>query len=266
MGYEGYTRLLFEKKNTIAYVTINRPEALNALDEQCWTELLSMFREINADNEIRCVIMTGAGNKSFVAGADVGMLRRGGPLDVVNGMFARGAADALIEIENSPKVVIAAVNGFAFGGGCEVALAADFRVAVKKAQFGQLEINLGIIPGAGGTQRLPRLVGVSKAKELILTGDIIGADEALAIGLVNHVVETNEELIPFCEKMAGKIVKKSPIAVNLAKTAVMFGANTDIASGLLFEKYSFGLAFASEDKQEGTSAFIEKRKPEFKGR
>lgn len=266
MKYEGYTRLLFEQKGSIAYVTVNRPEVHNALDEESWIEILRMFRDINADHEIRAVIITGAGDKSFVSGADVGMLHRGGPLDVVNGMFATGAADALAEVENSPKPVIAAVNGYAFGGGCELALAADFRVAVKKAKFGQLEINLGIIPGAGGTQRLPRLVGISKAKELILTGDSVGADEALAIGLVNHVVETNEELIPFCEAFAGKMISKSPIAVQLAKTAVMFGANTDITSGLLFEKYSFGLAFASEDKQEGTSAFIEKRKPDFKGR
>ncbi|MDL2258345.1 enoyl-CoA hydratase/isomerase family protein [Eubacteriales bacterium OttesenSCG-928-K08] len=266
MQYEGYTRLLFEKKGPLAYVTINRPEVHNALDEESWIEILRIFREINADKEIRGVIITGSGNRSFVSGADVQMLRRGGPLDVVNGMFAEGAADALIEVENSPKVVIAAVNGFAFGGGCELALAADFRVAVKKAQFGQLEINLGIIPGAGGTQRLPRLVGISKAKELILTGDVVSADEALKIGLANYVVETNEELIPFCEAFAAKIINKSPIAVQLAKKAVMFGANTDIASGLLFEKYSFGLAFASEDKDEGTAAFLEKRKPEFKGK
>lgn len=266
MSYEGYTRLLFEKKGPLAYVTINRPEVHNALDEQSWIEILRIFREINSDKEIRGVIITGVGNKSFVSGADVGMLARGGPLDVVNGMFAEGAADALIEVENSPKVVIAAVNGFAYGGGCELALAADFRVAVKYAKLGQLEINLGIIPGAGGTQRLPRLVGISKAKELILTGDTIGAEDAKAIGMVNYVVETYEELIPFCEALAGKIVSKSPIAVQLAKAAVMFGANTDIRSGLLFEKYSFGLAFASEDKVEGTTAFIEKRKPEFKGR
>lgn len=262
MAYEGYSRLLIDKKGPIAYVTVNRPEVHNAMDEPSWNEVYHLFQEINADDEIGVVIITGAGDKSFVSGADVGMLKRTTAMDVLNSI----ATAALNEVEQSPKAVIAAVNGYALGGGCELALSADMRVAVKRAKLGQLEVNLGIIPGAGGTQRLQRLVGISKAKELILTGDAISADEAKELGLVNHVVDSYEDLMPFCEALAAKITSKSPVSINLAKTAIMVGSNTDLQSGLMFERYAFALACSTEDKLEGTSAFLEKRKPEFRGR
>jgi enoyl-CoA hydratase len=181
-------------------------------------------------------------------------------------ILGTAAVNALSEVENSPKAIIAAVNGYALGGGCELALSADIRVAVPKAKFGQLEINVGIIPGAGGTQRLARLIGTAKAKELIFTGDSISADEAKTLGLVNHVVESYEELIPFCEALAAKITNKSSVAIKLAKQAIMAGANTDINTGLLIERYAFALACSTEDKIEGTTAFLEKRKAVFKGR
>lgn len=262
MAYEGYQYLLFEKKNGIAYITFNRPEVRNAMNGPCWAEIGRIFDEISADPEVRVAIMTGAGNEAFVAGADISMLNARGPLE----MMHSGAHKFLNSVEYSPKFIIAAVNGYAFGGGCEIAMSADIRIATKKSQFGQLEINLGIIPSAGGTQRLPRLVGASIAKEMICTGKIIDADEAYRIGLVNHLVETQEDLIPYCEKLAKTIINKSPIAVELGKSAVNYGMQSDIQTGLTIERLSQAFLFTTEDKSEGTSAFLEKRRAVFTGR
>jgi len=262
MAYENYEHLLFEKKDNLGIITVNRPEVRNALNTKCWIELRTIFEEIKLDNEVRVVIITGAGGKAFVAGADIGMLQAKTPIEQ---LMATGT-DTLNAIEWSPKVVIAAIDGVAFGGGCELAMAADIRVATKKSKFGQLEINLGIIPSAGGTQRLPRLIGLAKAKELIVTGDVIDAEEALRLGLVNHMVENSEDLLPFCKNLAARIINKSPIAVQLAKTSVNFGMNTDIYSGFHFERLAQGFAFTTEDKMEGTTAFLEKRPAVFKGK
>lgn len=257
-----YNNLLIEKKDKIAIVTVNRPEVMNALNSETWSELKHFFEEIVSDKETRVVIITGAGGKAFAAGADIQNLHDRPPYEALN---MRGT-DTLNLIEYCPKPVIAAIDGYTFGGGCELALACDIRVATEKSLFGQLEINLGIIPSAGGTQRLPRLIGFGKAKELIITGDKFNAEDALNWGFLNHKVEESEDLMPFCKKLAKKIIRKSPITVELAKTAVNVGSNVDIFSGFIFERYAQTIAFTTEDRMEGTGAFLDKRKAEFKGK
>ncbi|MDK2887762.1 MAG: enoyl-CoA hydratase [Thermoanaerobacter sp.] len=257
-----YKNILLEKDGHIALLTINRPEVRNALDPQTWAEIRSAIRECKFDRDVRVVIITGAGGKAFASGADIRTLRERETLEVLKSE----AQETLNDIENLDKPVIAAIDGYALGGGCELAMACDIRIATSRSKLGQPEVNLGIIPGAGGTQRLQRLVGIGKAKELIFTGDIISAQEAREIGLVNKVVEQPEDLLPAAREMARKIIAKGPVAVGLAKLAINVGANTDINSGLLFEKLAQTVAFSTEDRIEGTTAFLEKRKPVFKGK
>ncbi|HBV98490.1 MAG: enoyl-CoA hydratase [Peptococcaceae bacterium BICA1-7] len=257
-----YKNLLLERDGKIAVITLNRPEVRNALDPRTWAEIRGAIRECRFDKDIRVVIITGAGGKAFASGADIRSLNERETLEVLKGE----AQDSLNDIENLDRPVIAAIDGFALGGGCELALSCDIRIATSRSKFGQPEVNLGIIPGAGGTQRLQRIVGMGKAKELIFTGDIISAVEAREIGLVNKVVENPEDLLTAAKETALKIIAKGPVAVGLAKAAINIGANTDIYSGLLFEKYAQTIAFSTEDRIEGTAAFLEKRKADFKGR
>lgn len=256
-----YKNLLFEVKNKIAFITINRPDKLNALNNETLNELNSCFDSISNNNEINVVIITGAGEKAFVAGADISELNE---LNETTGkIFAEFGQSVFNKIENLNKPVIAAVNGFALGGGCELAMACHIRLASEKAKFGQPEVNLGIIPGYGGTQRLARLINTGRAAELILTGDIIDANEAQRIGLVNKVYKP-EELITKAVELAEKISTKGQIAIELSLKAIVSTNNLSETDGLKFEAELFGKCCSTEDFKEGTSAFLEKRKPEFK--
>lgn len=249
--------LLLEVENGIALLTINRPKSLNALNSETLAELNTCLAELENNEEVKVVILTGSGEKSFVAGADIS--------EMVNATPAEGrkmgllAKEAFGRLENMPQVTIAAVNGFALGGGCEISMSCDIRVASENAKFAQPECGLGILPGFGGTQRLPRLVGKGRAKELIFTCDMISADEAFRMGLANHVVP-QAELIDYCKAMAGRIMKNGPFAVALAKQAINTGMDTDLDSGLKLEANLFGLSFSTADKKEGMTAFLEKRK------
>lgn len=252
--------ILFTVENEIATVTINRPKALNALNTETLVELDQVFTEIENRKDIKVVILTGSGEKAFVAGADIS--------EMVNFTAAEGqafgetAAKAFFKLENMPQATIAAVNGFALGGGCEISMACDIRIASDNAVFGQPEVGLGIIPGFGGTQRLARLIGKGRAKELIFTAQNIKADEAYRIGLANKVVPQTE-LMDTCIKMAEKIRSNGSFAVSMAKTAINKGLDMDIAAGVAFEASLFGLTCSTHDKLEGMSAFLEKRKPEL---
>lgn len=258
-----YKNILFEVKDRIAYVTINRPQVLNALNIETVEELSKVFSAIEEDEKVASVILTGAGEKAFVAGADIGELVK---LDALGGRdFSLNGQRVFNQIENLSKPVIAAVNGFALGGGCELALACTLRVAAETARFGQPEINLGIIPGYGGTQRLARLVGKGRALEMVLTGNMVSAEEAYRIGLVNKVAPLSE-LMGETKKLAEVIMSKGPIAVRLAMVAINQGLQMSLQQGLQMEASLFGLTCATEDMKEGTSAFLEKRKPAFKGR
>ncbi len=255
--------LLYETRDGVAFVTVNRPDKLNALNAETISELARAFCAVRDDAKVGAVILTGSGEKAFIAGADIGDLSK---------LDARGAKQAALLgqevmglIEHLGKPVIAAVNGFALGGGCEIALACTFRVASENARFGQPEVNLGLIPGYGGTQRLTRLVGRGRGLELVLTGDQVDAQEALRIGLVNHVYP-REKLLAEAEGIARKILSKAPLAVRAALEAVNRGLETTLEEGLLLEADLFGLCAASEDWKEGTKAFLEKRKPAFQGR
>ena len=249
--------LLLEVENGVALLTINRPKALNALNSETLAELNTCLAELENNDEVKVVILTGSGEKSFVAGADISEMVNATPAEGRKmGLLAR---EAFGRLENMPQVTIAAVNGFALGGGCEISMACDIRVASDNAKFGQPECGLGILPGFGGTQRLPRLVGKGRAKELIFTCDMISADDAFRMGLANHVVP-QAELIDYCKAMAGRIMKNGPLAVALAKQAINTGSDTDLDSGLKLEANLFGLSFSSADKMEGMTAFLEKRK------
>jgi enoyl-CoA hydratase len=245
----------------IAVLQVNRPEVRNALDTATVQEMTSAITALSADDNVGVIIVTGAGDKVFVSGADINAIR------------ARGRDDGLAAINQTmfalldrcPKVTIAAVNGLAFGGGCELAAACDLRIAAEHAKFGQPEVSLGIIPGAGATQRLPRLIGLGRAKHLILTGDAIDAKTALAWGLVTQVVPAGD-LMKAARALAGRVLSRGPFAVRLAKLAVNASARVDLESGLLIETLAQALCFQSEDKQEGTTAFLEKRPPSFTGR
>jgi enoyl-CoA hydratase len=256
-----YRNILFQKDGNIAFITLNRPEVRNALDPATWSEIRAAIRQCRQDDEVRVVVITGAGGKAFASGADIRVLRERHALEVLKGE----AQDTLNEIESLEKPVIAAIDGFALGGGCELAMACDIRIATDRSRLGQPEVGLGIIPGAGGTQRLQRLVGLGKAKELIFTGAIIDAAEAERIGLVNRVVPP-EQLMDAVRDMANRIIAKGPVAVGLAKMAINVGSNSDLNTGLLFEKLAQTVAFYTEDRLEGTGAFLEKRSPNFKGR
>jgi enoyl-CoA hydratase len=258
-----YKNIKFEKDGTIALITIERPKVLNALNHEVITELDDCIDNISKDETIACVIITGAGEKSFVAGADIAELAM---LDVISGRALADRGQALFsKIQNLPKPVIAAVNGFALGGGCELALACDIRLASENAKLGQPEVNLGIIPGYGGTQRLSRLVGRGKAIQMILTGDHVNAAEAYRIGLVDEVYSATE-LLTKAKEMAAKIISKGPLAVRAAKEAINIGLDVDLDSGCAHEAALFGAICATEDKNEGTKAFLEKRKADFKGK
>jgi len=253
-----FENILLEKEDGIATITFNRPDALNALNNQTRTEFYSAMKDVAADDDIKVVILTGAG-RAFVAGSDIKELKQTTSLDAHN-IHRLGMV-----VEKMEKPVIAAVNGFALGGGCEIVMACDIIIASDKARFGQPEINLGIIPGGGATQRLPRLVGVCKAKELILTGDIIKAEEAEKIGLVNRVVP-GENLMAAAKEIAKKIAAKSKATVRLAKDVINKGMQTSLETGLDYEREIYSLCLTLEDKEEGINAFIEKREPQFKGR
>ena len=257
-----YKNILFDREENIGMITINRPEVRNALDPQTIAEIRGAVRTCRFDKDVRVVILTGAGGKAFASGADIRSLKTRETLDVLKSE----SQETLNDIENLDKPVIVAIDGYALGGGCELAMACDIRIATRRSKLGQPEVNLGLIPGLGGTQRLQRLVGLGTAKELIFTGDIINADEANSIGLVNRVVSEPEDLLATTKEMAQKIIAKAPVAVSLAKSALNIGANIDIHSGLLFEKFAQTIAFSTDDRTEGTSAFLEKRKPDFKGK
>jgi len=258
-----FANLLVEIGARIATVTINRPKALNALDETTLKELEQAFAALEADPGVKVVIVTGAGEKALVAGADIAVMQ---PLGAVAARdFARMAQKILDRIENFPKPVIAAVNGYALGGGCELAMACDLRIAGDNARLGQPEINLGIIPGWGGSQRLPRLVGKGRAKELLFTGDMVDAAEAWRIGLVNRVVPA-AELMTVSRELAGKIAGKGEISLRLAKEAVDRGVELDLDRANACEADLFGLCFATEDQKEGMQAFLEKRPAVFRDR
>src|SRR3954447_15243107 len=252
-----------EKRDHIAIVTIDRPKVLNALNMATMTELRHAFTELRDDVETRVVLLTGAGEKAFVAGADIGELNKNNPVEAK--AYTHKGQAVLDLIENLGKPVICCINGFALGGGCEIAMACTMRLASENAKLGQPEVKLGIIPGYGGTQRLPRLVGKGIAMQLVLSGEMINAQEAHRIGLVNEVVAA-AELIPRAEAVAAKIIANAPLAVQYAMEAVNKGVEMTLPEGLYLEATLFGVSCATEDKKEGTSAFLEKRTAQFKGK
>lgn len=257
-----YETIKYQVSENIGYVTINRPKAMNALNGQVLDELYAAFTEAAADEQVKAVILTGEG-KAFVAGADIAQMNQ---LDAIEGraLIAKGHK-VMNYMESIEKPFIAAVNGFALGGGCELAMACDIRIASEKAKFGQPEVNLGIIPGFGGTQRLPRLVGKGMAKYMIMTAEMIGAEEAHRIGLVEKVVAP-EELIPACEKLAQTIMSKAPIAIGIAKTTINNGYDLDMRAASALEIEAFASTFASQDKTEGMTAFLEKKEAKFQNK
>jgi enoyl-CoA hydratase len=258
-----YQNLLVAKKDNIAVITVNRPDKLNALNSQTMSELKSVFTELKVDSDTFVVIITGSGEKAFVAGADIAELHK---LEVITGKsFAESGQEIFNLIENLDKPVIAAVNGFALGGGCELALACHIRIASDNAKFGQPEVNLGIIPGYGGTQRLTRLINSGRAMEYILTADMIDSNEALRIGLVNKVYP-QADLMNRAMEMAKKIVSKGQQAIRLSVKAVNMVDEVSGKEGLNYEASLFSLACGTEDFKEGTKAFLEKRKPVFKNK
>jgi enoyl-CoA hydratase len=255
--------IVYEKKGAIAYITLNRPKVLNALNQATFSELGMAFENARADSTVLGVILTGAGDKAFIAGADISELARVTAVEAWE--FTRHGQTVLDLIENLGKPVIAAVNGFALGGGCETAMACTIRLATEDAKFGQPEVKLGVIPGAGGTQRLPRLVGKGLALQLILSGGTISAQEAYRIGLVNEVVP-RAELIARAEAILKQINSNAPLAVKFSMEAVNRGAETSQTEGLVIESAFFAICAGTEDKKEGTSAFLEKRAAKFRGR
>jgi enoyl-CoA hydratase/carnithine racemase len=255
--------VLYEKKGPIAHVTLNRPKVMNALSQAVFSELKAAFEDARDDSSVRGVVLTGSGDKAFAAGADIA------EMSSYTGSQAEEAtrhAQRVTELmENLGKPVIAAVNGFALGGGCELAMACTFRIASETAKFGQPEVKVGIMPGAGGTQRLPRLIGKGRALQLILTGETINAQEAYRTGLVNEVVPA-ADLIPRAEAILNQINSNAPLGVKFSIDAVNKGLDGSVSEGLLIEASLFGICGGSEDKKEGTSAFLAKRAPQFQGR
>ena len=256
-----YQNLKIEKKDQILIITIDRPQSLNALNRQTMAELGQAIQGIYENPDVRSAIITGSGEKAFVAGADISEFL---DLNEVNGkMLSEKGQESLQLIEICPKPIVAAVNGYALGGGCELAMACHIRVATPNAVFGQPEVNLGIIPGFGGTQRLTQLVGKGKALEIMMTGDNISAQEALAMGLVNHIVESHEQLLPKCEQILTKIMSKAPVAIGMVIKSV--NAVFEQEDGYQVEANSFGTCCNTRDFKEGAQAFLEKRKANFKG-
>ncbi|MBC8205336.1 enoyl-CoA hydratase/isomerase family protein [bacterium] len=279
-----FQNLLYSAKDSIAHITINRPDKLNALNYQTMTDIMEAFMMVSADPQVKAAIITGSGEKSFIAGADISEIAELNPLS--GKKFSQRGQEIFNFIESLNKPVIAAVNGFALGGGCELAMACHMRIASENAKFGQPEVTLGIIPGYGGTQRLPRLVGKGRALELILSGGMIDAQEACRIGLVNKIVPyagmkeiekdgvkkqvpdltaTKEALIAKAVEIAKSIIRQAPIAVGLALEAVNRGLEMTLAEGQKVECDLFGISITTDDFTEGTNAFLEKRKAEFKG-
>ncbi len=254
--------VLMEREGRVAILTVNRPDKLNALNQQVRDEMLARLTEIEGDDGVGAVVVTGAGDKSFIAGADIGEFEGRMPFDQRHAMRSPRIYDVMAAF---PKPVLAMINGFCLGGGCELALSCDLRIASEKARFGQPEINLGLIPGGGGTQRLPRQVGLGHAMRLILTGEIIGAAQAREIGLVEMVVP-DEQLKARTLELAAQIANKSPLTLRIAKEAVRASQRLAIEEGLLYERDLFCLCFSSEDKEEGVKAFLEKRAPRWQGR
>jgi enoyl-CoA hydratase len=259
---QAYETLLVERRDRVAIVTINRPEKRNALNIKTREEGAAVLEQLQEDDGVRVVVITGAGDKAFIAGADIAEFAGRTALMQRAVMLGRSLFTA---IDVFPKPVIAMINGYCLGGGCELALACDLRIASEAASFGQPEINLGIIPGGGGTQRLTRLIGEGKAMEMILTGEIIDAQTAFSLGLVNHVVPAGQ-LATKTMEIANRIAEKSPIALRMAKEAVKVASRSNLDEGLRREVDLFALCFSSEDKNEGVGAFLEKRKPNFQGK
>jgi enoyl-CoA hydratase len=257
-----YETLTLERRGKVALLTINRPDKLNALNNKVHTEAVAVLDELRKDDSVRVLVITGAGEKAFVAGADISEFEGKTPVTQRDSFHERSLFN---NIDSFPKPVIAMVNGFCLGGGNELAMACDIRMASENARFSQPEINLGIMCGGGGTQRLPRLVGEGRAMEMVLTGDMIDAATAEKFGLVNHVYPA-DQLEAETMKLAEKIAEKAPIALHLSKEAVKFASRSNLDEGLRREVDLFAICFSTEDKQEGVAAFLEKRKPEFKGR
>ncbi|MCL1941352.1 MAG: enoyl-CoA hydratase-related protein [Synergistaceae bacterium] len=253
--------ILTEKNGYIGTITVNRPDVRNALNKEAWLELRGAFTALDRDDEIRAIILTGAGEKAFIAGADLTVLKTRSSVETFYGVNQQIVTD----IEMVSKPTIAMINGYCLGGGLEVAMACDIRIASDDAKLGQTELNVGILPGCGGTQRLARYVGLGKAKELIFTGKLISAQEAEQLGLVNCVVPKSELLAKTLE-MVQAIAAKSPIIVKIAKLVINRGAESDLASGLQAELLAQSLAFSTEDHLEGINAFLEKREPKFNGK
>ena len=257
-----YNNIIVETKDGISTITFNRPKALNALNGALLDEMDIALQEVAGNEDIRVLVLTGAGGKAFVAGADITELAK---LDTLSAkVFINKGLMVINRLTELPIPVIAAVNGFALGGGLEISMACDFIYASSSARFGQPEINLGLIPGYGGTQRLPRIIGIGRAKELLLTGRMVTADEAHRLGIVNRVLPP-EELMAEVMTTAREMASKGKVALRAIKQAVNNGLNVDLASGLRIETDAFALCMASSDAKEGTSAFLEKRRPQFKG-
>ncbi|MEM2148135.1 MAG: enoyl-CoA hydratase-related protein [Candidatus Bathyarchaeia archaeon] len=255
--------IIYEKNEGVATITLNRPEALNAFSEEVVNEVIRALEDVKADENIRVVVLTGAGEKAFSAGADIKAMKG------MNALKARKLSQTgeklCVALENLEKPVIAAINGYALGGGLEVAMACDLRIASENARMGQTEINIGLIPGWGGTQRLTRLIGMTKAKELVFTGKIIDAKTAEQLGLVNMVVP-QDKFRETVQQFAVELAQKAPVAIKVAKALINKGAEASLDAALALESEGFGVVASSEDLQEGVSAFIEKRKPVFKGK
>lgn len=258
-----FNNILYQTQDGILYLTLNRPDVRNALSPEMWRELQAAVQLAGSNPNVQVVILSGKGGKALASGADIREIHNRDYLKQMEGT----ATVTLKMLEDLYKPVICAINGYALGGGCELAMACDIRVATRRSKLGQPETGLGIMPGAGGTQRLTRLVGLGKAKELIFTGRIISAEEAESIGLVNHVTEDTEEaLMEYVRDLAAQIMKKGPWATSLAKLCMNLGYETDINTGLMIERLAQTIAFSTDDRKEGTAAFLEKRDARFQGK
>jgi len=255
--------ILISTEGRVATITINRPDKLNALNEPTRAAIVAALARFEDDPEVRVVVLTGSGEKAFIAGADIGEFEGRTPVAQYRVMNSPDT-NAFEAADRFPKPIIAAINGFCLGGGCELAMACDIRIASDKAKLGQPEINLGLLPGGGGTQRLPRLIGLGNAFKLLYTGDMVTADEALRLGLVSEVVPASD-LMTRVKALAATIASKSPVALRYIKEALRASVRSPMDAGLALERTLFGLVFASDDKVEGVEAFLQKRKPDFKG-
>ncbi len=257
-----FETIIYEKKGNVAWITLNRPEVRNAMNNKMREELVEVLEEIRDDDEVHVVALTGAGDKAFCAGADISEFPKFSSADQIK---RHGRLQPALLLRGIPKPVVAVVNGLALGGGCELVLASDIAIASENARFGQPEIRIGVIPGAGGTQVLPRLIGEKRAKELVFTGRFISAQEAYQFGLVNQVVP-QEKLMEAAEDFIGTLLKQSPVILKFAKLAVNRALETTLSTGLASETDLFSLCFSTEDQKEGAKAFLEKREPSYRGR